>query len=370
MAPGFVPGNKTPVWGCPGCGCSDNWQTRTVCRICEHRAPSHVQDKQAAQAKAAKGSQPNSPWKHPSGAWANGPGNAKVDTKTNKIIEQLQKQVEELTRNRAAPAKPDPAEGDDGIEIGKLQSALAACTAALGADAPEAASILQKLEHAKRSRLEARPIGSQTMSAQRNVAKRTKAAEAASSKVIEFAKAFASLKQSLEDARAEEVAANIELSAAKEILDEIHLKAITLRDADTAATIGWGSLPASFKDNPEVAARMEHMSKLADEFNVEAKKFQAAEAAEEEAKLARAPSTPEAPALDDGDIAMVIDASLLNSDDFVEQLLKCAAPSTKDGDAMDTAECRKRIVATLGEQFGKAKKVRSRGGPGDRGLSR
>jgi hypothetical protein len=358
MAPGFVPGKQTPVWGCPGCGCSDNWPTRIVCRICEHRAPSHVQDKQAAlAAKAAKGSQPNSPWKHPSGAWANGPGNAKIDTKTSKLIEQLQKQVEELTRGRAFPPKPDPAEVDDGIEISKLQSALAACTAALGPDAPEAASIAQKLEMAKRSRLDSRPIGSQTMSAQRNVAKRTKAAEAASSKVIEFAKAFASLKQNLEDARAEEVAANIELKAAHEVLDEIHLKALIHRDADTAATIGWGHLPASFKDNPEVAARMEVMSKLADEFNVEAKKFQAAEDAEEEAKLTRAPTTPELPAHGDTDIAMVIDASLLNSDEFVEQLLKCAAPSTA-GDAMDTAEYRKRIVATLGEQFGKAKKFR------------
>jgi hypothetical protein len=359
MAPGFVPGNKTPVWGCPGCGCSDNWQTRTVCRICEHRAPSHVQDKQAAQAKAAKGSQPNSPWKHPSGAWANGPGNAKVDTKTNKIIEQLQKQVEELTRDRAAAPKPDPAEGDDGIEIGKLQSALAACTAAFGADAPEAASIAQRLELAKRSRLEARPIGSQTMSAQRNVAKRTKAAEAASAKVIEFAKAFASLKQNLEDARAEEVAANIELKAASEVLDEIHLKALIHRDADTPATIGWGTLPASFRDNPEVAARMDIMSKLTEEFNLEAKKFLAAEQQEKDKQRAQA-ILPEVPSQADGDTAMGIDISLLNSDDFVEQLLKCSAPATA-GEAMDTLECRKRIVATLGEHFGKAKKVRGRG---------
>ena len=272
-----------------------------------------MKDKHAQAAKAAKGSQPSSQWKHPSGAWANGPGNARVDTKTSKLIEQLQKQVEELTKDRAAAPKPDPAEGDDGIEIGKLQSALAACTAAFGADAPEAASIAQRLELAKRSRLESRPIGSQTMSAQRNVAKRTKAAEAASSKVIEFAKAFASLKQNLEDARAEEVAANIELKAASEVLDEIHLKALIHRDADTPATIGWGTLPTSFKNNPEVAARMEVMSKLADEFNSEAKKFMAAE---EEAKLAKV-VLPGVPEQGDGDIAMVIDASLLNSDDFV-----------------------------------------------------
>ncbi len=355
MAPGFIPGTKTPEWGCPGCGCSDNWQTRSSCRICEHRAPSHVQNKQAQAAKAAaKGSQPgSSAWKHPGGAWANGPGNAKVDSKTNKLIEQLQKQVEELTRERnAAGPKQEPADGDDGIEIGKLQSALAACTAAFGADSPEAANIAQKLEQAKRLRLEARPIGSQTMSAQRNVAKRAKAADAAAAKVVEFAKAFASLKQNLEDARAEEVAANIELKAAHEVLDEIHQKAISHRGEDTAATIGWGLLPDSFRANPQVAARMEAMAKLTEEFNSEAKKW----AADEEAKLAKV-VLPGVPEQGDGDIAMVIDANLLNSDDFVEQLLRCAVP-VAGGEAMDTTEVRKRFVETLGVQFGKAKKFR------------
>ena len=354
MAPGFAPGPKAPVWGCPGCGCSDNWQTRATCRMCEHRAPSHVQNKHAQAAKAAdKGSQPSSSaWKHPGGSWANGPGNAKVDTKTNKLIEQLKQQVEELTRAAAGP-KQEPAEGDDNIEIGKLQSALAACSAAFGAESIEATSIAQRLEFAKRSRLEARPIGSQTMSAQRNVAKRTKAAETASAKVVEFAKAYASLKQNLEDARAEEVAANIELKAAHEVLDEIHLKALIHRDADTAATIGWGSLPDSFRANPQVAARMEAMSKLADEFNNEAKKW----AADEEAAKLKNNDIPEGPEQGDGDVRMVIDASLLNCDQFVEQLLQCHAPAG-EGEAMDTTEVRKRLVETLGEQFGKARKLR------------
>jgi hypothetical protein len=356
MAPGYNPGPKSnPDWGCPGCGCSDNWHTRIACRICEHRAPSHVQNKQAQAAKAAKGPQPNPPaWKHPSGAWANGPGNAKVDTKTNKLIEHLKKQVEELTRERvAAGPKPEPAEEMGGIDIGNLQSALAACTTAFGADSEVAAGIAQKLEHAKRLRLEARPIGSQTMSAQRNVAKKAKAAESAGAKVVEFAKAFASLKQNLEDARADEVAANIELKAAHEVLEEIHQKAINHRGEDTAATIGWGLLPDSFRANPEVAARMEVMAKLAEEFNTQAKKWAADE---EEAQLAK-DTPPAVPEQDDGDTRMVIDAGLLNSDDFVEQLLKCSAPEA-DGEAMDTAEQRKRLVETLGAQFGKAKKYR------------
>jgi hypothetical protein len=54
---------------------------------------------------------------------------------------------------------------------------------------------------------------------------------------------------------------------------------------------------------------------------------------------------------------MVIDAGLLNSDDFVEQLLKCSVPDA-DGEAMDTSDMRKRLVETLGAQFGKAKKYR------------
>jgi hypothetical protein len=354
MAPGFNSGPKSPEWGCPGCGCSDNWHSRSSCRICEHRAPSHVQHKQAQAAKAAKGSQPSSPaWKHPAGAWANGPGNAKVDSKSNKLIEHLQKQVEELTRERsAAGPKPEPTEGMDGIDIGNLQSALAACTTAFGADSEVAAGIAQKLEHAKRLRLEARPIGSQTMSAQRTVAKKAKAAEAAGAKVVEFAKAFASLKQSLEDARADEIAANIELKMAHEVLDEIHQKAINHRGEDTAATIGWGLLPDSFRANPEVAARMDVMAKLAEEFNTKAKEW----AAEEEAKIAKV-TPPAVPGHDDDDISMVIDAGLLNSDDFVEQLLKCSAPEA-DGETRDTTEQRKRIVETLSVHFGKAKKHR------------
>jgi hypothetical protein len=358
MAPGYSPGPKTPEWGCPGCGCSDNWHTRIACRICEHRAPSHVQNKQAQAAKAAKGPQPNSPaWnsseaagrgrsptcRHlPSGSWAYGPGNAKVDTKNSKLIEQLQKQVEELTRERGgASPKHEPAEGYDGIDIGNLQSALAACTTAFGAGSPEAANIGQKLEHAKRLRLESRPIGSQTMSA-----------ESAGAKVVEFAKAFASLKQSLEDARAEEVAANIELKAAQEGLDEIHQRAINHRGEDTAATIGWGHLPDSFRANPEVAARMEVMAKLAEEFNTKAKEW----AADEEAQLAK-DGPPAVHEQDDGDVRMVIDAGLLNSSDFVEQLLQCSVPAA-DGEAMDTSDMRKRIVETLGAQFGMAKKYR------------
>eukprot|EP00972_Heterocapsa_arctica_P034872 5133298-Heterocapsa_arctica.AAC.1 len=54
---------------------------------------------------------------------------------------------------------------------------------------------------------------------------------------------------------------------------------------------------------------------------------------------------------------MVIDAILLESDDFVEQLLKCSVPAG-GGEAMDTTEMRKRFVETLGVQFGKAKKFR------------
>ena len=148
------------------------------------------------------------------------------------------------------------------------------------------------------------------------------------------------------------MAANVELKAAHEVLDEIHLKAITYRDSDTPATIGWGALPESFKANPEVAARMDVMAKLADEFNSEAKKW----AAEEEAQLAK-DDPPEAHQQADGDIRMVIDASLLNSDDFVEQLLMCSVPAGA-GEAMDTTEMRKRFVETLGEQFGKARKYR------------
>eukprot|EP00972_Heterocapsa_arctica_P022266 3275348-Heterocapsa_arctica.AAC.1 len=54
---------------------------------------------------------------------------------------------------------------------------------------------------------------------------------------------------------------------------------------------------------------------------------------------------------------MVIDAGVLNSADFVEQLLRCSAPDD-GGEAMDIAEVRKRMVETLGTTFGKAKKYR------------
>eukprot|EP00972_Heterocapsa_arctica_P071968 10630454-Heterocapsa_arctica.AAC.1 len=57
MAPGFNPGPTTPEWGCPGCGCSDNWHSRTSCRLCNHRAPAHVVQT-AAKAASGKGSQP------------------------------------------------------------------------------------------------------------------------------------------------------------------------------------------------------------------------------------------------------------------------------------------------------------------------
>ncbi len=93
------------------------------------------------------------------------------------------------------------------------------------------------------------------------------------------------------------------------------------------------------------------MAKLAEEFNTEAKKW----AAEEEAQLAK-DAPPTVPEQDDGDVRMVIDAGLLNSDDFVEQLLKCSAEA--DGETRDTTEQRKRIVETLSVHFGKAKRHR------------
>eukprot|EP00972_Heterocapsa_arctica_P071475 10558953-Heterocapsa_arctica.AAC.1 len=84
----------------------------------------------------------------------------------------MQKKIDELTFkiNNAGP-KPEPAEVDDGVEVGKLQTALAGVTAAFGADSDFATGILQKLEQDKRLRVEARPSGSQTVSAQRNVAR-------------------------------------------------------------------------------------------------------------------------------------------------------------------------------------------------------
>eukprot|EP00972_Heterocapsa_arctica_P018303 2703961-Heterocapsa_arctica.AAC.1 len=90
------------------------------------------------------------------------------------------------------------------------------------------------------------------------------------------------------------------------------------------------------------------MAKLAEEFNFEATKW-AAEEEDNEAKMigSMLPTVAE-PA--DADIDMVIGAGVLNSADFVEQLLACSAPGD-GGEAMDIAEIRKRMVETLGTTF-------------------
>ncbi len=66
-------GTKQPHWGC-SCGASDNWASRTACRLCGRGAPARIRKaaEKAHAANASRGPPPAAPAAKPQGARARG----------------------------------------------------------------------------------------------------------------------------------------------------------------------------------------------------------------------------------------------------------------------------------------------------------
>ena len=173
----------------------------------------------AAPAAATMGPAPG-PWKQPASVWA---GEAPKGRTGSAQLEALQRRVEELTRRlersvptssiggAAAAASHNQQDDETGPDIGKLQAAQAAMAEAFGKDSQGAQWLQDKIQEHKRVKMDAKPLGTQALTAQRWADKKARTHSAAEEKVANIQELVQDLQGRLVEAQREEVQANEEM---------------------------------------------------------------------------------------------------------------------------------------------------------------
>jgi chromosome segregation protein len=326
-----------------------------ACRGCGKPAPAHIAKAAAAAAAAApKGPIPGS-WKQPSGAWAGGAPKSKSGSPR---LDELQRKVDDLTRRlegtlaasqlggAGAPGgKPQQQEEEAGPDLGKLQAAQVAMAEAFGKDSKGAQWLSEKIQEHKRVKLDAKPLGTQALTAQRWADKKAKALTAAEEKVASIQELLQDLQGRLEEAQEEEKQAREEKVQALEALQAVHKKALAANEAgrkedEFAAKAGglWDSLPAEFREAPGHAQQLEEARKVLEGIQAKAEEWAKAKAP---AAGGGAEATAGAAAGSPGDGAgMAVDAGA-SDEQMVTQVIKaCAAGGSEE-------EVQKRVAAIL-----------------------
>ena len=296
-AKGFLPGPKTPTWGCPGGGLDENWRTRPVCRGCGHCAPSNVLQAAAMAARAA-GPSPGK-IRPPSGQWARGgPPPSQAEQRALERVDALQKQVEKLTLQLGSREEPrgDLSPQEEWPDLARLQAAQAAVALAFGQDSESSKWVCDKIQEARKAKLQAKPLQIQAISAQRWAAKQGKQAEAAIKKVCGLEEQMVTLQKQIDMAKEEEATARLEHKAAEEALQEVQKKALVSSQGEEASV--FPNLPEAFKAMPEVAAQLQQAHQLLKDLHKKAEEWAKQEQQGKEAAAGEEGGTPGSASMD------------------------------------------------------------------------
>ena len=281
----------------------------------------------AAAAAAPMGPAPG-PWRQPAGVWA---GEAPKGRTGSAQLEALQRRVEELTRRlesavptsslggAAAAANLDQQDDEAGPDIGKLQAAQAAMAEAFGKDSQGAQWLQDKIQEHRKVKMDAKPLGTQALTAQRWADKKAKVHKAAEQKIASIQELVQDLQGRLVEAQREEVQAKEEMQEAKEALQAVHKKALAADEERAfAARAGglWEALPAGFRAAPGSEQQLAEARRVLESIGAKAEEW--AKANSTSAGEEPAGDAGDANGGDAGDTGMAVDSA---DDQFLDQLI-------------------------------------------------
>ena len=187
--------------------------------------------------------------------------------------------------------------------------------------------------------MDAKPLGTQALIAQRWADKKAKAHRAAGEKVASIQELVQDLQGRLVEAQREEVQAKVEMQEAKEALQAVRKKALAADEERAfAARAGglWEALPAGFRAAPGSEQQLAEARRVLENIGAKAEEWAKAHstpAGEEPAGEAR-----EADGGDAGDAGMAADSA---DDQFLEQLIGACSAGGAEQDV------KKRVAVAL-----------------------